>query len=72
MIDPLRTDDQCGVTTQHIMHTQQQAIGSSSCRQQVLDELDDPNELWRRPHSMWVTQYDWHSSDGCMDIWLIV
>ena len=52
MIEPARL----GEDASHHM-TKQKAIssaGHSSCRQQVLDELDDPNELWRRPHSMWV------------------
>ena len=41
----------------HIIHSAQRqntTSSSSSCKQQMLDELDDPNELWRRPHSVWV------------------
>ena len=56
MMEPVRSDHHHTVTTQQFIHTQQQAMATagSSCKQQVLDELDDPSELWRRPHSMWV------------------
>ena len=56
MMEPVRTDHHHNdATTQHFISTQQQAIASSNgCKQQVLDELDDPSELWRRPHSVWV------------------
>ena len=52
MIEPVRS---AGDASHHMI--KQKAIsrgGGSSCKQQVFDELDDPNELWRRPHSMWV------------------
>lgn len=56
MVEPIRIDNHTPVTTQHIIiHTAQQqaaAVTSSNCKQQVLDELDDPNELWKRPYSM--------------------
>ena len=59
MIEPMAAADHSTVATHHMIHTQQKGItntssSSSSCKQQVLDELDDPNELWRRPHSVWV------------------
>jgi len=51
MIGPVdSSDNHSTITAHHIIHTAQQPTNDS--KQQLLDELDDPNELWRRPYSV--------------------